>query len=873
MSLSPGDKLGPYEILALIGTGGMGEVYRARDPRLNRDVAIKVSQERFSDRFEREARAVAALNHPNICTLYDVGSDYLVMEFIEGESPKGPLPLEEALRIARQIADALEAAHEKGIVHRDLKPANIKLKPDGTVKVLDFGLAQIAQASRPDSGDPAASPTLTISPTRIGMILGTAAYMSPEQARGKPVDRRADIWAFGVLLYELLTGRQSFPGETVSDILAAVLAKEPDLDALPPHARTVIEKCLRKDLRMRWQAIGDVRIALDEGPAAAPTLSARTPWRERAAWISTIAILGALLFFAGSRWNPRPASDPVRFVINPPANTVFSGMANATVPVPQFAVSPDGRAIVFVASTAGGRAMLWMRPLDDVTAHEMPGTENPVDPFWSPDSRWVGFVSEGKLKKTPAAGGPVQMVATAGNPRGASWGPDDTILFASGNTGLFRVASSGGPVTDVTKLDPSRQEGSHRWPFFLPDGRHFLHHIRSGALEYRGIYAGSMDGKTKKRLLPNDSSALYAPPGYLLYLDGDMLLGKPFDPGRLEFSGQPFTIAERVGHSSQGYGAISVSPGGVLAYAGPILHAGRLTWFDRDGTALGSVAAEGDYVDFRLSPDEKQLAASLVDSKNGNVDIWRTDLARGSTSRFTLGPSLNASPVWSPDGTRIVFRTVRKGLAEFYQKSASGGGKEEPVLLEEMQRAVFIEANNSEPTDWSPDGKRLLFSTTTGNSGLWLLPLSSAGGDGKPVKFVDSPGDQIHANFSPDGHFVAYSSNESGRYEVHVQTFPLSDRTWQVSTNGGYEPRWRGDGHEIYYLSEDRKLMAVSVGPGPSFGVPKPLFQTRVLPGVSSLRANYVPSRDGRRFLVNTQIGDPPPNPITVVLNWTAGLR
>jgi Tol biopolymer transport system component len=467
----------------------------------------------------------------------------------------------------------------------------------------------------------------------------------------------------------------------------------------------------------------------------------------------------------------------------------------------------------------------------------------------------------------------VQILASSGIARGASWGKDGTILFAKGNTGICRVASTGGSVSEVTKLDFSLLEGSHRWPSFLPDGQHFLYGIRSGLPEKQGIYAGSIDGKTKKRLLPHDSFAVYAAPGYLMYLDGDTILAQPFDSDRLELSGQPLMVAEQVGHASSGYGSMSVSGSAIFAYSGPMMRPGRLTWFDRDGRPLGTVAAEGNYIDFRLSPDESRLAASLVNPKFGSVDIWLSDIARGNALRLTSGYYLSASPIWSPDGRRIIYRTVRTGMAEFYRKSASGGGKDEPVLLEKVQREALAESNVSEPTDWSTDGRHLLYSTSTSNVQLWLLPFSPGGDAGKPFKLIDSPADMMHGNFSPDGGLITYSSNETGVWEVYAQTFPLSDRKWQISTDGGYQARWRADGREVYYLTRSRKLMSVTVNAGPSFGVPKPLFQTQVPSGINSLNMHYVPSRDGRRFLVNTQIGEPTPNPITVVLNWTAALK
>ena len=834
MPLSHGTRLGPYEILAPIGAGGMGEVYMARDTRLDRTVAIKVSKEKFSERFEREARAVAALNHPHICTLHDVGPDYLVMEFVDGKALKGPLPLDQALKYAAQICDALDAAHSKGITHRDLKPNNILVTKTG-VKLLDFGLARIATSDQ----------TFTMA----GEVMGTPAYMAPEQWDGKPGDARSDIYAFGCVLYELLTGKR------------AAQDRKP---VEPPALENVLVGCMEKDPDDRWQSARDVRRALVLPPSAVTKPVRRWPWIAAAAVAVVVALLSLVLW----RGRAPAAGDAVSFAIYPPEKTAFSAPLNTTVAVPQFALSPDGHTIVFVAGSEGGRPTLWVRSMEQVRARALPGTEDAQHPFWSPDSRWIGFFAEGKLKKIPTAGGALQIVAqTATDFRGGTWAPGDTVVFASGIGPLHRVASAGA-VTPASTLE--LQESSYRFPQFLPDGRHILHIALSS--EQSGVYVGSLDDNSEKLLVRANANAVYAPPGYLLFVDGDTLLGQAFDAEHLELTGQPFLIAEHVGRSSAFQSAISASRTGIIAYAGTIAQNGRLTWFDRGGNALGSAGTEGDYADFRLSPNEKFLTASLGDPKAGSIDVWMTDLARGTNTRITRGAILSASAIWSPDGARLVFRALRGGLIEFYQRSAAGGGNEESVLSAATERAAQIQSINLVTTDWSPDGQHIVFSTPEVASGtdLWLLPLT---GDRKPVKFIASPAEEMHGNFSPDGHFIAYTSNESGRFEVYVQTFPLSNRKWQVSTNGGYEPRWRADGREIYYLSEDRKLMAVLVAAGPSFDVPKLLFQTRVPAGVTANRTHYVPSRDGQRFLVNTQSGDPSPTPITVVLNWTAGSK
>jgi len=559
--------------------------------------------------------------------------------------------------------------------------------------------------------------------------------------------------------------------------------------------------------------------------------------------------------------------------ILPPDKTLFTGQNTVTLNVPQLAISADGRAIVFAAAAPGARPTLWLRSLGAVTAHSLPGTEGADSPFWSPDHRWIGYFADAKLKKIPASGGPSQViVASIPDNRQASWGPDDTILFSSGTTGIQRVSSSGGQVSPVIELDVSRHEGSHRFPQFLPDGRHFLFTVRSTLADHAGVYAGALDGQTKKLLIHGNTPALYASSGHVLFLDGDTLMAQAFHAGRLELRGQAFVVEGGIGRSSTGAGSYSLSSTGTLAYAGALSTPGRLTWFDRSGNPSDSAGSPGDYTDFRLSPDQTRVAASGADSKTGFPDIWITDLTRRSSAPFTFGPAVNASAVWAPDGARIIFRTSRNGgISEFYAKSAGGGGTEEPVLPAAMARASGVLSANMMPWDWSPDGRYLLFSATTSSDyDLWLLPFAK---DSKPVRFLSAPGDQWHGNFSPDGKLVAYTSSESGRFEVHVQTVPLTDRQWTVSTTGGYEPRWRADGRELFYLSMDQKVMAVGIGPGPSFGAPTALFPVRVAGGASSQRTHYVPSRDGQRFLINTPTGDSAMMPITVVLNWSEELK
>jgi Tol biopolymer transport system component len=580
-------------------------------------------------------------------------------------------------------------------------------------------------------------------------------------------------------------------------------------------------------------------------------------------------LLGTTLFFATRPSTTSSSRGSISFPVFPPDKAEFSARANTTLNVPSFALSPDGQALVFSAATPGARPMLWLRSLNDVDARQLAGTEDAQDPFWSPDGRWIGFFADGTLRKLPAAGGAVQVINQTRNDfRGATWGTRDTILLATGVAGIVSMNAAGGTILPVTVVDTSLLENTHRNPSFLRNGQHFLYSV-IGNSDQSGVYVGSLDGKTKRLLLHVLTSAVYAEPGYLLFVDGDKLLGQAFDADRLELKGQSFFVAEHVGRSTSFMSGVSTSLTGTIAYARSSVQNGRLAWIDRRGNPLGSLGTtEGDYPDFRLSPDETRLAASLVDPKTNVVDIWITDLARGSSSRVDSRGAVTAAAVWSPDGARLAFRSNRTGAIGLYERSAAGGGVDRPLLSRDAHPAA---PSGLVATDWSPDGRQLIGSAETPGSpsGLWLIPLVNGA---KPTKFIASPAHQIHGNFSPDGRLVAYTSNESGRFEIYVETVPRTERKWSVSTNGGYEPRWRADGSEIYYLSEDRTLMAVPVAAGPSFGIPKSLFQTHVHPGVTALRTHYVPSRDGQRFLVNVATNTVA-SPITVVVNWTALLK
>ena len=883
--LTTGMLLGPYRIEGKLGEGGMGEVYRARDTRLKREVAVKVLSPAFARdpdrgaRLRREAELLASLNHPHIAAVYGLEESddltALVMELVDGPTladrlRAGPIPTEAALPIARQIAEALEAAHAKGIIHRDLKPANIKLRPDGMVKVLDFGLAKSLEPT--DDAGVLAEPTTALSPARTisGVIVGTPSYLSPEQARGMPVDARTDIWAFGCVLFEMFAGARPFAGPSLTDTMAAILKDEPDWRALPSSTpariRSLMARCLRKDPAQRLRDIADGRFQIEDvsnDPSGA--VGAAVPGRAARAWAPWIAAalaLIAMLLLVG-RPLTRSAAEPISFPVFPPEGADFSARTDATLNVPSFALSPDGRAIVFSAEAPGARPTLWLRTLDHVEARQLTGTDNAENPFWSPDGRWIGFFAKGTLKEVQVPGGTVKIVAETRNGRTAAWGARDTILISSGAAGIDAVNAAGGAISHVTSVDPALHENTHRNPSFLPDGDHFLYSV-IGNGDQNGVYVGSLDGRTKKLLLRDLTSAVYAEPGYLLFVRRDTLFAQAFNAGRLELSGQPFFVAEHVGRSTSFLSAVSASAKDAIAYAALIGRKGRLTWIDRRGTPTGSVAApEGEYTDFRLSPDDTRLAASIGDPKTNVVDIWITDLARGTSSRVESDGvgAVTAAVVWSPDGTRLAFRSNRTGVIQLYERSAAGGGTDRVVPNADKGSNSLI------ATDWSPDGRQLIGTNPTAGGGtdLWLFPL---GNDAEPTRLIGSPAQILHGNLSPDGHLVAYTSNASGRYEIYVETVPQSDRKWLLSTAGGYEPRWRSDGRELYYLSEDRKLTAVDVGAGPSFGIPRPLFQTHVPAGVTPLHTHYVPSRDGQRFLVN-EVTDAAVSPITVVLNWT----
>ena len=877
MPLPVGERLGPYEILAPIGAGGMGDVYSARDTRLHRDVAIKVSQERFTERFELEARAIAALNHPNVCHLYDVEPNYLVMELVDGPTlaellKQGAITLDESLNIARQIADALEAAHEKGIVHRDLKPGNIKIRPDGTVKVLDFGLAKVG-------GTPSVqgehSPTLTVGPTEAGMILGTAGYMSPEQAKGKPVDRRADIYAFGVVLYEMLTGERLHHGETTTEILASVIREEPQWDKVPVPLRRLLRRCLEKDPNKRLRHIGDVMALVDDAPVATASVPAQPAASNRWLWPMAAALAAAVLVaavFAFLYLRPKPALAAAvqRFEIALPDQ--IGGYHQVA------SVSPDGTRLLFSNMNQLGSNRLWVRRLDSVVAQPLNGTEGADGvPFWSPDSRFIAFGSQGKLKRIEAAGGPAQVLADGAGVQGGVWTADGRIIFSAERTpgvhGLRGVSAAGGAATPLENL-------LHAFtPVLLPDTRHFLFLYETGNSS-TGIFLGSLDAKpaqSAKKLLPDDSDVVYAPSqdpdlGYVLFVRSGpttrgvgTLMAQPFDVRKLDLVGEPVPIAERV----DAFGGFSASRNGVLAYrAGAVAGAGnQLTWFDRRGKVLGTAGETGDYVEIAISPDGLRVVVVRHDPQSGD-DLWMFDLARAASTRFTFEGG--RYPVWSPDGSRILFRSDRNGRGDLYEKLSNGGGVDELLFKSEEDKI---------PLGWSPDGRFLFFVTTGTPIRSWVLPLDSQGhAAAKPYLFLSGGG---AGRSSHDMRWIVYLSDESGRFEVYVRPFdshsangsPPGGGKWQVSTEGGRGPRWNSNGKELFYLALDGAFMGVDVTANTVFqpGAPKVLFKPKGL--VDPATTSWDVSPDGKKFLLPIAVPANAEAPYTIVLNWTSLLK
>ena len=889
MSFTTGSKLGRYEIRSKIGEGGMGEVYLARDTQLGRDVAVKVLPSSYADdaerlhRFEQEACAAGALNHPNILSILDVGthdgSPYVVSELLEGQTLRqrtsgSALPQRKAIDYALQIVHGLAAAHEKGIVHRDLKPDNLFITNDGRLKILDFGLAKLTGAGNTELSQ-TSIPTRRVD-TDPGKVMGTVGYMSPEQVKGRPVDHRSDIFSFGAILYEMLSGRRAFHGESAAEAMSAILKEDPpDLsetnERISPALERLVNYCLEKNPEERFHSARDLAFALEalSGSGSLATQTIASPvitqqWFKRhALWgwiIATAAILIGIvaLAFAYFRAPTKTAGAKVSFSILPPESASFSAASDF--------ISPDGSHVIFPAIKDGKRE-LWIRPIDSLEAQRLSGTEDVSQAFWSPDSRFIGFFAGGKLKKMEVSGGPATTLADGAPIHGAAWSRDGVIVYSNNNGGpLYRISSAGGAPTQITTIDPTRNETIHAWPHFLPDGRHFLYLARSALREKSAIYVGSVDAKESKFVVSADSSPAYAPPGYILFLRERTLVAQPFDAGKLQVTGDQFPIAEKVGFNQiTGRAFFSVSDNGVLVYRTEVFSDRRLAWFDRSGKQIGLIGTPGGILSVALSPDDKRIAETRADNQTGEQDIWIIEQER--ESKFTFDPGNETSPVWSPDGSQIAFNSNKSGVIDIYVKPSSGAGNEEPLVL----------SNDSKgPHDWSRDGRYILYGDLDPktNVDLWVKPLF---GDGKPYVWRNTPFTEAQGRFSPNGRWVAYSSNESGPNQVYVRPFEGSGGQRMVSTNGGTVPKWRADGKELFYLSADRKLMAVDVNEGDgtiTFASPKPLFEIRVLLAASAPGSVvYAPTGDGQRFLVIVPVEESSPSPLAVVMNWTSGLK
>jgi serine/threonine protein kinase len=889
--LAAGTKLGPYEITGPLGAGGMGEVYRARDTRLGRDVAVKILPESLSgspesrSRFEREARTISSLNHPHICTLHDVGrqgeTDYLVMELVEGETladrlSKGPLTTEALLKTGIEIADGLEKAHRAGIVHRDLKPDNVMLTRSGT-KLMDFGLARARGIAGQASGSGvtmaamAQSPTMARPLTAEGAIVGTFQYMAPEQLEGKEADARSDLWALGAVLYEAATGKKAFEGKSQASLIGAIMNTEPaPIGSLapmsPPALERVVKACLAKDPDDRVQTAHDVRMQLewirDAGSQAglpAPVAHRRRS-RERLAWglaaaMTLVAVTaGALLL---PRMLRRPVEAPVmRFEVTAPQGVTM------TTDAPSTAISPDGRTVVFFATDSSSTPRLWIRPIGSLTAQPMEGTDNASFPFWSPDSRFVGFFADGKLKKVPVGGGSPEVLCDAPDGRGASWSRNGVIVFAPVAAGsIVRVSAGGGESAAITRPDSAKGETGLRWPEFLPDGKHYLFvslPSHQGSFE---VYVGSLDSNEREHLLTSAAAPVYVSPGYLLIVRNGRLMAQRFDASRLQTVGEAVPLGEAPPLSgSAGARAASASETGVLAHPAVGLPNTQLVWLDRSGKAQGTIPVPaGRYESLALSPDGQRLVAGRRSSAN-SVDLWMIELSRAVATRFTFESSgVCESPVWSPDGQWVAYNSNHAGPQNIYRKLANGAGEPEQLL---ESSALFKNL-----TQWTNDGRYLVFHQPDAATGwdVWLLPTT---GDRKPVPFLRSRFNEFAGLVSPDGHWMAYCSDESGRQEVYVQSFPTPGNKYQVSTAGAAFGFWSKDGKEMGLSGLDGTLLVAEVTTSPNFtaGAPHALFKQR--PDAVATTG----TRDLKRFIESGPVGAAAPPSLVLELNWMSAV-
>jgi len=884
MAITAGKRLGPYEIVSLIGAGGMGEVYKARDTRLDRVVAIKVLPAHLADRadvrerFEREARTIASLNHPHICTIYDIGrqddTDFLVMEYLEGETLamhllKGPVPIEQVLQCAIEVADALDKAHRKGVTHRDVKPGNIMLVPQGGTKLLDFGLAKLKQEAAP-AVSASQLPTLRENPTVEGTILGTLQYMAPEQLEGKvdEIDGRTDIFAFGAVVYEMATGKKAFEGKSSVSLIGAILKDNPppisSLQPLtPPALDRVVKRCLAKDPEDRWQTARDLEVELKwvaEGGSQASVPAPVVTKRQSKQWITwgavAAAVLVALLVASLAYFRRAPAEvAPMRFDVPAPEGG-FPANNNVFL-----SISPDGSKLAFLALDSFGTRQLWIRPLDSSTAQLLPGTENANQPFWSPDSRFVGFVADSRLKKVAVSGGPAQTVVDTGSGfDGGTWSGEGVILFAATAAVIYRVPAVGGEATPVTTLDTSREEVAHICPFFLPDGRHFLYLARSAKPENNAIFVGSLDSKESKLILNATSNPVYVSPGYLLFNRAGTLMAQPFNAERTELSGEAVPIAEGVQfNTTNGRTVFAASQNGVLAYfSGGAAPRRTLVWVSRDGKEQPLAAPVRPYFSPRLSPDGRWVALNIQEQ---GIQVWLYDLARETSTKLTFEGTHNDNATWTPDGKRIIFHSNGEGALNIFWRLADGSGG-----LERLTTSGLTQV----PRSTSQDGQMVAFieNNTNTREDIWVLQLA----DRKAQPFLRTQFSEETPRFSPDGRWLTYISDESGRYEVYVQPFPGPGGKWQISKEGGMEPVWNRNGRELFYRS-GTKMMAVEIATQPSFsaGNPRVLFEGQYHTNGAADSA-YDVSPDGQRFLMVKQ-GERVAAEVSVVVNWPEELK